>query len=223
MNGFFSSISNIFDIVGTTCWESRRKGSQALVAIVFSCVGLEAFINLLAEIGRKNEFKDSPKELLALQALLYELESSRESLATKYSVVPIVLHSEPFDKGSLPYQDFDCLLSIRNALVHSRPDRFQAIEDGSGFSKQQPNFINHLASRKIITKPKDTCLESWAGLISHKQVAVWAQQTACDMIKEVLSFMPACKTKLFLESMAPSTERTKKKMAKTANTHWRVL
>ena len=110
--GMSSNIGVIFKIAETAYQESASKPIQSYTAIIFSCIGLEAFVNLFSDNMFPSLLEDTPTELFTLQKILEYFESSRESIIAKYSIIPLVLTGKPWDKEHRPFQDFDCLIKI---------------------------------------------------------------------------------------------------------------
>ncbi len=93
---------------------------DALVAVIFSVVAMEAFINEIAELASQNNphLAPQPLSISVLANLLTEAEQG--SLQLKFSIAKAVLDGVPYDKGGRPFQHFQLLVSLRNQLVHPR-------------------------------------------------------------------------------------------------------
>ncbi len=202
--GMSSNVGVIFKIAESAYQESASKPIQSYTAVIFSCIGLEAFINLFSDNMFPFLLEDTPTELFTLQKILEYFESSRESIIAKYSIIPLLLTGKPWDKEQRPFQDFDCLIKIRNALVHSRPGRFD-LSDTSR-DNQHPKFLEHLINLNIITRPPKRPHQSWESLIRGSDVAQWAFNTACWMMFKTITFIPDCNAKLLFATIAPNIE-----------------
>jgi len=205
--GFFFNIGVFFNIAASAYKRSHTTSSESLTTILFSFIGIESFINILTEVtsGSLLSLK-TPPLIITLGKILNELDTTGHSLANKYQITRLVLTGELYDKGTLPYQDFDCLIKIRNALIHSRPDRFTMPLKDTEPSKEYPKFIWHLINRKIIPKPERLPFSSWESLITVPDVACWSYNTAYEMIISIIEVFPECSIKLLLNMLPPSIE-----------------
>src|ERR1700730_13116987 len=98
-----------------------RIGGQtdALTAIVFAAASLEAFIYEFTDLVNQLDVEPGA-HFTAFASLMEELEKSRASIESKFSLGRWVFAAAPYDKGALPYQDFALLIDLRNALIHLR-------------------------------------------------------------------------------------------------------
>lgn len=205
--GFFFNIGVIFNLAASAYNRSHSTSSEALTTILFSFIGLESFINTLTEVTSGSLLiSKTPSRVITLGKILTELENSNQSLASKYQITRFVLTGELYDKGALPYQDFNCLIKIRNALIHSKPDRFTMPANDEKPSKEYPGFIRHLTSREIIPEPEKLPLSSWESLITVPEVAYWSYKTASEMIISIIEIFPECSIKQILNMLSPSIE-----------------
>jgi hypothetical protein len=95
--------------------------------------------------------------------------------------------------GELPYQDFALLISIRNALVHKKPEKFHYPTDyESSETEFEPHkFIKRLAERKVIELPPKTELPRWYAYIHKPEVARWSYNVAVQTVELIIGFVPA--------------------------------
>jgi hypothetical protein len=120
----YFSAQHLFDIAKRA--SSRRFRDSPTIAVVFSVTALEAFIN--ESIALTNMIPTSERQdiVTAYATAMKELEDRRESLAVKYHIGIIVWSGSTWSEGLQPYQDFRLLVTLRNALLHMRPDRWEA-------------------------------------------------------------------------------------------------
>lgn len=198
--GFFTNIGVFFNIAASAYKRSHKTSSESLITIIFSFIGLESFINILAEVASGSLLGlKTPSSIIILGKILNELENIGGSLANKYQVTRLILTGELYDKGSLPYQDFECLIKIRNALIHSKPDKFIVPSQITEASKEYPKFIYHLVNRKIISPPKRGLpFSHWERLVKTPEVAYWSYKTAYEMIISIIEVFPECSLKQIL-------------------------
>ena len=103
------------------------KHRAYVTGTIFSVVAaLEASINELYHEAKNNEYDKLPgystKKLKKLTSKLKQYEENHVELLEKYQDALECIGAEKFDKGKLPFQDVDSLISLRNALVHYRPE-----------------------------------------------------------------------------------------------------
>jgi hypothetical protein len=166
--------------------ESYPQDTQ--ITIILSTLAVEAFMN---ELGNVNSFV--PKEelspsLMLSASILDELEKNNAQIRLKLMVSHYALTGELIDKGAQPYQDFDLLVDIRNALVHPKPIRFsqQDVEND-----RQHKFVQQLVSRKVIVPPNDGSTKSWRKYILQPPVAHWAYSVATSIILDLIDKIPS--------------------------------
>jgi len=96
--------------------------ADALIAIVFAALGVEAFINELAEMAQRDADMYGPglggtATLRDLATTLVEIEDARGPVELKYQMASKILSGRTFDQGAQPFQDFRDLMRLRDALV----------------------------------------------------------------------------------------------------------
>lgn len=196
---------SIFDLAASAYKRSHSEISESLTSILFSFIGLESFINTLTEIISESCFdKKIPSKVITLDKIFTELDTLKLNIATKFQITRLVLSGDSYDKGASPYQDFDCLINIRNALIHSKPVRLTMQTKEIKPSNEYPNFIRHLTSRRIISEPK--LRSSWESLITVPDVACWSYKTSYEMIISIIEVFPECLIKKLLILLIPSIE-----------------
>jgi len=153
-----------------------EKQDAVLTAILFSAAALEAYINETFQIIRgMPALWQSSNKVSAFADVLDEAEEHRASPKLKYLLAKIVLTGTSFDKGALPYQDFDLLMAMRDELMHYK---LQRIEDTH-------KIVERLKSRKIQIAHEPNVRVSWTSVIATPDVAKWACNTAASMINTI--------------------------------------
>ncbi len=160
---------------------------QALVAIVFSAASLEAFINELTEATLRR-YSESPESIQSFANLLNEIEESRGSTRLKFQLGRATLTGKPYDKGKAPYQDFSCLLKLRDQIMHLKPQNeteFMSVDDLA--DKESLKLVSCLPKNLL---PDDNNPGNWIEAINTQEVAKWACNTACEMAISILDALP---------------------------------
>lgn len=182
--------------VARTAYE-RTKGASSdraqhdrdpLIAVVFSVITLEAFINEVAQLAaREARRKGNPPSVAAFADLTDEIEESRGSLGLKFCVARHLFAGHPYDKGSQPYQDFDLLIDLRHALIHWKPrEKFEPDGKG-GLAVKPPDIVGRLRAKNILAELEAGQFIAW---ISTRAVARWACNTAAAMVRSIAEVIP---------------------------------
>jgi hypothetical protein len=126
--GFIENIHLIYDIINNSVIKSKKDPHEALIAIVFSCMSLEAFFNLILEIiFRYQGFSDTPKKLISFPKEIKKLEKKNSGIKAKYKKTLSFFTKELIEEDKSPYKDFSCLIDIRNKLIHPHPEEIELI------------------------------------------------------------------------------------------------
>lgn len=167
-----------------------------MVSTVFAAATLEAFINESADLAdRPEDVFDKARDPDVVRTFgqsVKKAEARRETVAHKYLLASNVFTGSAYDRGRKPYQDFDLLMELRNALVHSRPqDRVHFTPDLSTYVPGYPRLVERLRSKKVVANniPPDMIV-SWMRLITTRAMARWSCNTAANTIQSVIAIIP---------------------------------
>ena len=170
--------------------------TDTIVSIILAAATTEAFINELTEtvgIQRDSPWRQTNPISLPLRAFadaLQEIEESRGSLGLKYLIASQTLSGTSFDKGTNPYQDFAILITLRNDLMHLKPRDTFLEKQGSPLQIHPPKYIKALQQRGLARTPKKDVGMSWLNILQTLEMAVWACDTAGNVIQAVLRLIP---------------------------------
>jgi hypothetical protein len=159
---------------------------DAITAIVMAAAAAEAFINELADnIGlvRQNASDWMPLEptVRAASDAILDVEFYRGSLVEKYLEAAKALKNR-FDKGNLPFQDFERLIALRNAIMHVKPVRSNERHSGEAVTDE--------LARRGIGMAATTGQLPWFDRLMAPEVARWACQSARTVILDLFSKIP---------------------------------
>jgi hypothetical protein len=192
--GYLLHSSALFDIAKRAARDAATNDSvftDVLVAIVFSVIGAEAFINETAELasdmipGEESE----PRKLKAFVDFIKQAEEAHGSLEFKYHIARWVFSGEVPDKGINPYQDFDLLVDVRNTLVHFKLlEKIKFVEDG--VLMEPPKLLERLRSKNVLVEPPPGMNTPWLFRILTEDMAIWACSTSSAMVKDIVALMP---------------------------------
>ncbi len=152
---------------------------DALVSILFSAATLEAYINELTLHVNHAPSISGPFQPLA--AALNNVEEGNGSVRLKFMLTKIILSGEPYDKGAPPYQDFDLLFVIRNAIVHLKPEHVTGDEH---------KILKRLRAKKLCASTPASTGGGWIHQIATRAVSKWSCLVVGEMIQSVQSCLP---------------------------------
>jgi hypothetical protein len=175
--------------------------ADALVAILFSALAAEAFINdlavaadMAAAFGREHGIESPVLDLLAdLASALVEIETDRGSVPLKYQMASKILVGHTFSRGASPFQEFRELFSLRDILAHPRPrDR---VEQG-GYVVPSATLVRNFQQKKLTRTPPPKPGGGpggtpWLLQIETDRMADWAYKAACKIIEALGAVLPA--------------------------------
>ncbi len=197
--GFILDSYHFYKIAKDSYYQARQgftihRQNDALVAIIFAALSLEAFINELGALARdakadgyREDFLD--KLIDAIDESHIESQKDKNTRA-KFLNASIALSKE-FDKGKHPYQDFADLFRLRDCLVHLKPqDRFEIDLDNNWIYSGR-KLIDRLRSKNIIQG--FTQVKSITLLVSNAAAAKWACDIASAMVIAILDMIPDSK------------------------------
>jgi hypothetical protein len=161
--------------------DPRRGGKRsALVSVVFSVIALEAFVNEMTELAQ-NFTSPQPTEVKVFAQMMGGAD--RASIEFRLQLAHWILTGRIMDKGSQPFQDFALLISLRNDLVHTRPnDLFTC-----GISTNEEvhkRLVSKFKSKHILAVEPSG---SWTHLVQTRAVAEWSAQTVAAVVAEICS------------------------------------
>lgn len=163
------------------CLQARKEGKaredDAITAVVLAAASLEGFINDLVLLSA---FVDEPPNLVILSKDWEDFE--KLSIQAKYLLIALML-GRPLEKGINPYQDFQLLIQLRNALVHLKAAEI-LFEQGK-LRWRETGILKKLAAKKLTCEaeaPSWYQLSSWYSQVSTAEIAAWACDTTVAMV-----------------------------------------
>jgi|HubBroStandDraft_2_1064218.scaffolds.fasta_scaffold73442_1 hypothetical protein len=178
---------------GLTASAAIQARRDALVSIVLATISTEAFINELHNGAEAQSGAAAPGWINALGYMLGEAEKSRASIESKYQLARFILTGQPFDRGVSPSQDFALLISVRNLIVHAKPQDAKVRRDADGkLVWVEPNIMCRLQGSRVLgvseslrnaasTLGADTIVSDMLAEISTHSVAQWACKAAAGL------------------------------------------
>ena len=183
--GYFLNARVLYGVAVAACRRARAPEvsvmslcSESMTAIVFSAAATEAFINQIAVHERFGSLIGDAK--VSMVAKLLEIVAADASPMTKCDIMSVALTGQRCEKGKLPLQDFTALISLRNWILHMKPEPL----DAAGVLRQ-------LESRDVLRAKSDASAESQIVRMGTSAVAQWACDTAVDTTQTIGSWFKA--------------------------------
>jgi hypothetical protein len=200
MNGGYFLNSGILFSVAVSAHDRLKSApadkiggqNDALVAILFSAATLEAFVMELALMAESDSALFGHKPLQSVAAVLDETENSRGSIRLKFLLAKVILGGETYDKGAQPYQDFDTLFAMRDAIIHMKPEKITG---------EPHKILQRLRAKDLCEDAEPGVTASWLGQISTRAVARWACNVVVEMVESLKACLPAESQKIPLLSL----------------------
>lgn len=137
---------------------------KAWKAYIFSVLALESIINEFLVMNARFLLAGNHFPVQDIQDL---------ELRRKYVLVPLLFGVNTFDKGRLPFQDFDCLVRLRNDLVHYRMRDHKHVG--------RPAYFERLKAVNALLVPEGDSETVWLHDVSTFRGALWACRTMHEM------------------------------------------
>ena len=183
---------NLYHVAKAAVSKADADRENILVAVVFSVMWFESFVNEAVEqldYYRSNDIKISAR-LLSLLTTFAELPE-RLPLTTRIQVLSCLLTGKPFQSDKLPFEDFELVLKFRNGLVHMKPARSKKLESGKGFARRDGQKLTRaLRHRGFISPPGDWLGMGWLDAMFNPHSARWAFETTVKMATAVADMFP---------------------------------
>lgn len=191
--GFIVDSYHFYNIARESYYKARQgftihRQPDALVAIIFAALSLEAFINELGVLAINAKASGHSQDLLdQLINAIDESQGNKRNTREKFMKVSEAL-SNKFDQGKNPYQDFADLFRLRDCLVHLKPEDQLEIDQDNKWTYSGRKLIDRLRSKNIVQE--HTQISSITLLVSTAAAAKWACDTASAMVNAILDRIP---------------------------------
>jgi hypothetical protein len=189
----FARAKAAYERARNTSSHDRELGQMdALDAIVFSAVALEAFINEAVELATQPPppGTSNPPSVNSFATLLADAERSHDSITLKFMRAHHAFTGSTYDAGRAPFQDFVLLVALRDAVVHYRPQDFFNVDARGVVTLTEAKIIARLRSKRIASVASPTTHASWLLLVSTVAVARWSCKSASTMVASLLDVVP---------------------------------
>ena len=163
--------------------EQEYNQTNAMIAVVFSALSLEAFINevfSLAALPGNEQSPLAPFPVTALGGIANEISGA--SIKLKFIVAKSILTGQSYDRISQLFADFSLLIDVRNEVVHLKP--FESNNSVRGIIKKLKK-TNLLSSAYDPSRPTSLLM-----LISTRAAARWACNVTAEMVQSLIEAAP---------------------------------
>ena len=165
---------------------SSERPYESIVAIILAVTAIEAYLNESIEFAQMIVEKESEKEKVeTASSILNDLE--RAPTTAKIEMAHFIFTGKRLDKRKGPFKHYALLRTIRNNLVHKKPE---VIETVASKDREPHKFVKALADRGVIQLPPRGYAPLWEEYVCVPQVAAWAHDIAVDMIKFIKNLYP---------------------------------
>jgi len=183
------SSGHLLQIARDNVRASQADTLPSIVAIVFSALSLEAIVNELLEIVREPMHTLSRHELATAAALAEAagLYTRQATIEAKILGLVSSLSGTKVTSGGQPYQDCGLLVTVRNLIVHSRPET--RIEDEDGIWPA-PKVVKRLVERRVLAAPDVVAVGATIGDLQNYAVARWSFETMVATVQAIIESFP---------------------------------
>jgi hypothetical protein len=190
--GLISVNVNLYHVAKAAALNADADRQNILVAIVFSVMWFESFVNYaveeLDELHSRGVAK-IPRRLVSALTIFGELPE-RLPLATRVQVLSCLLTGNPLPPAKQPFQDFELVVKLRNGLVHMKPARVKKLDTGAWGRRDGQKLTRALRHRGLVSEPGDKLGMGWLDAMFSPDSARWAFDTAVKMATAVADMFP---------------------------------
>ena len=170
---------------------------DALTSIVFAAFATEAFINELGAILEREAisgFQPIPKEYGAAARAIADAEGRKATTIDKVVAAHAALTGKAVDKGREPFQSFHRLMTLRDWIGHSKPQR-------NATGRAMPPPLKPLAMAGLTISWPDGVAASWLDTVLSDRVADWACRSSLTIIRSTLDLVPKSRGRDFVDHL----------------------
>ena len=160
------------EIAEIAAQRSRSDKREALIAIVFSAMSIEAMVNEAELVAKFVAQAPGNEGALALAELLQEAEEMHASMWLKLAITVAAVSGKTIDSNKGVFGEVKLLLKIRDSLVHLKGELIddQKVE----LLAKSHDVVKKLIGRNILNKNALEKGQSWLDTVANPVVADWA-------------------------------------------------
>ncbi len=164
-----------------------------LVAIVFSALAVEAFLNELAILDWTSSNEPSlvalDPRLKVLQRFLQLAEESNLQSPGKLLLAHEILGVQ-LETGQQPFQDYHLLKQLRDSIVHSKPTSVEMRREPIEFHSSRKKLLRALQSRGLLSYAPAQRSRPFLDWLDSTNLARWATEAASGIIIKTIEALP---------------------------------
>ena len=181
--------------------EAASRPASAIIAVVFSAVWVEAYLNQLLELidyRVSTGLELAPPAVMPAVAQQRDLERRKRPLLEKIDSFVEMLTGRKPDRGASPYQELSLVLALRDALVHCWPTRVRSVGDGAPLTSTHSNaketdvaaLLLQLVSRGVLPTDYVATTPPILEALRKPEVARWALDAAQKVARHIANSFP---------------------------------
>jgi len=116
-------------------------------------------------------------EVSTFAQMMGDADDDHASIDFRVRLAHWIMTGRMMDRGSQPYQDFTLLISLRNDLVHTRPNKLFAYGKTT-MEEAHGRLLNKFRNKNILA---DDYIASWTHLVQTRAVAEWSARAVAAL------------------------------------------
>lgn len=199
---FYAGATDLFGIAKRTAdlvessvsLSNKELRDSNLVAIVFSALAVEAFLNELTILDGWTS-REIPSlvalddRLKALQRVLKLAEEGNLQAPSKLHLAHEIL-GQKLENGRQPFQDYYLLKQLRDSIVHSKPTSVQMTRDPIEFRPVREKLLLSLQSRGLLSHDITKSARGFLDWLDNRSLARWATRAASGIVLKTIEALP---------------------------------
>lgn len=211
--GIMYHSGSFYQLARQACERAEKDKMEALGAIVFSVVALEAFLcDFSSHCSCWKSLDTGPVSFGELGKQLQDLESRHVGISVKLRSICLFFEGSYPSRGDSLFQDLDLLVRIRNDIVHNKPTKVRGETLSEAHFKCPPS-LQGLLDRKVIQEPDHGKGAPLLQLLATAEVAEWSYATSLSARDRLVASLPGTFGQLIGATALPEMQRKSQKEA----------
>jgi len=178
----------LFGLAGAASTRAVTEPREALTAIILSAIAVEAFFNDVVEILGSNIATGKAAGLEDIISVCDVLEENRVALFVRLHVAHQLLTHTPLPDGQSPLEDFRLLMTLRNKLVHKKPETSMILPTTPDM--ENADLVRSLVKRGVIEELPQYNFPMLSSYLAAPGVGAWAYDTAKGVAHFLIAMIP---------------------------------
>jgi hypothetical protein len=196
---FLAGATDLFHVAAqavesTPAEPEKRTRDSNLIAVVFSALSVEAFLNELATLDYWQEQAPSlvnlDDRLKAMARVLELAEESNLQSPAKLLLAHEIL-GKPLDRGSSSFQEYHFLKQLRDSIVHAHPTTSTLMwSKPVEIRSSRQKLIDGLRTRGLLRAGHEKRGQRLLDWLSSPKLGEWAVRTAATTVAMTVEALP---------------------------------